>query len=76
MKQISYQGYTIAVSVTAEDQTAQSWRLQAVISWENGRQAAKLQETNSFTKLTDAENHALRLAKQWVNNRLGFHPSS
>jgi hypothetical protein len=67
MKQLSYYGYTVTVTVTEKEG---SWRPRVLISWSHGRQQIQLQDGNRFTNKTEAKDYAVRLGKQWIDGRL------
>jgi hypothetical protein len=69
-RQISYYGYT--VSVTAEGSSKETWQPRACVSWAHGRQQIRLNSNDLFTTRREAEDYALNLGKQWVNERLGI----
>jgi hypothetical protein len=71
MQQVQYCGYTINVSVTLEDFDQQSWSLVAMISWAQGRQTTQIHGRLCFVGKKEAEDHALELAKRWVDERMG-----
>jgi hypothetical protein len=76
MKQVQYCGYTIDVSATLEDFDQQSWSLTATISWAHGRQRSEIQGRIRFVGKKESEEHALELAKSWVDKRMGdFQPA-
>jgi hypothetical protein len=69
MKQVPYRGYAIIATVTQQDEV----RLPRVtIRWANGRQEIQLRSTRSFVSQQDAVQFAERLAKTWVEERIGF----
>ena len=75
MKQVTYCGYTIDVSVILEDFDQQSWSLAATVSWAHGRQKTQIQDRIRFVGKKEAEDQALELAKSWVDERMGeFQP--
>jgi hypothetical protein len=77
MKQVTYCGYTIDVSVILEDFDQQSWSLAATVSWAHGRQKTQIQGRIRLVGKKDAEDQALELAKSWVDERMGeFQPTS
>jgi hypothetical protein len=65
MKQVSYLGYVITVTANNEKNT---WRSHVIITWRVGKFA--LHDEVTFTTEMEAEEHAIELAKHWVNNHL------
>jgi hypothetical protein len=64
MKQVSYLGYVI----TATAKNESSWRSHAIITWYAGK--FEIYDDVTFTTEREAEEHAIELGKNWVNNRL------
>jgi hypothetical protein len=67
MKRILHHGYTIKATANSDGGT---WRSLACISLARGPRIVELQDERRFTTEAEAEDHALRLGKHWVNNRL------
>jgi hypothetical protein len=64
MRQVSYLGYVITVTANEKN----TWRSHAIITWYAGK--FELHDEAYFTTEMEAEEHAIELAKHWVNNRL------
>jgi hypothetical protein len=67
MKRIIHCGYTI--KATAKNDGAE-WRSHAHISLARGPRIVELEDENRFITEAEAEDNALAVGKQWVNNRL------
>ena len=67
MKRIVHHGYTVKATARSE---GVKWRSTACISLARGPRIVELQDEERFTTEAEAEDHALGLGKQWVNNRL------
>ena len=65
MKHVSYLSYV--VTVTANNKKGM-WRSHVIITWYAGK--FKVHDEVTFTTETEAEEHAIQLGKDWVNNRL------
>jgi hypothetical protein len=65
MKHFSYLGYVI--TVTAKNEKGM-WRSHVIITWHAGK--FDLYDEVCFTTEIEAEQHAVKLGKHWVNNRV------
>jgi hypothetical protein len=65
MKHVSYLSYV--VTVTANNEKGM-WRSHVIITWYAGK--FEVHDEGTFTTETEAEEHAIQLGKDWVNNRL------
>lgn len=67
-KEVLYHGYTVTALII--ESATGSWQSACRVSWSRGRQELTLHDLASFTNQNAAVNHALKLGKQWVDNRL------
>jgi hypothetical protein len=70
MKETVYHGYVLTGTA---DYNARglNWRVHARISWSGRRQEVSLDDPTCFTSREQAEEYALSICKDWVNQRLG-----
>lgn len=65
VKHVVHHGY--AITVTAHNEKG-VWQAHAIITWDEGK--FEIKDELSFATRPKAEEHAIELAKHWVNNRL------
>jgi hypothetical protein len=59
--------HAYVITVTANHEKG-VWRAHAIITWDRGK--FELHDDVCFPTKVEAENHAVELAKHWVNNHL------
>jgi hypothetical protein len=69
MKETVYHGYVLTGTADYNER-ALNWRVHARISWSGRRQEVSLDDPTCFTNREQAEEHALSICKDWVNQRL------
>jgi hypothetical protein len=65
MKHLIHHGYLVTITANNEKGV---WRGYAIINWDKGK--FDLQDEVCFPTEMEAEEHAVELAKHWVNNHL------
>jgi hypothetical protein len=72
MKENFYHGYNVTGTADYNGRNL-SWRAHSRIRWNGGRQEANLHDPQCFKSREEAEDFAIKIGRDWVDQRFGSY---